>query len=142
MTELVVAVIGAGNVGCALAADLTIRGARVRLCTRSEARLRPISEVGEITLTGVVSGSAQVATLTTSVHEAVTDADVVAVTVPTPALPFYGGPLAEVCTADQLLWLDPGHSGGALFLAAEFERRGGPTGMPVCQLSTASHGSQ
>jgi opine dehydrogenase len=76
------------------------------------------------------------------VSEAVTGADVVAVTVPTPALPFYAGPLAEACAADQLLWLNPGHSGGALFLAAEFERLGGPSGMPICQLSTASHGSR
>jgi opine dehydrogenase len=80
--------------------------------------------------------------LTTSVREAVSGADVVAVTVPTPALPFYAGPLAEVCAADQLLWLNPGHSGGALFLAAEFERLGGPREMPICQLSTASHGSR
>jgi predicted dinucleotide-binding enzyme len=38
--------------------------------------------------------------LTTSVREAVIGADVVAVTVPTPALPFYAGPLAEACVTD------------------------------------------
>jgi opine dehydrogenase len=104
--------------------------------------LEPIRRAGELTLTGVVTGSARIATLTTSVREAVTGADVVAVTVPTPALPFYAAPLAEACAADQLLWLNPGHSGGALFLAAEFQRLGGPKGMPICQLSTASHGSR
>lgn len=142
MVEPIVAVIGAGNVGCALAAHLTLRGASVRLCTRSEARLAPIREAGEIILTGAVSGSARISMLTTCVREAVTGADVVAVTVPTPALPFYASPLAEACTADQLLWLNPGHSGGALFLAAEFGRLGGPRGMRMCQLSTASHGSR
>jgi opine dehydrogenase len=142
VAEPVVAVIGAGNVGCALAAHLTLRGASVRLCTRSEARLAPIREAGAITLTGAVSGPVRIATLTTSVREAVTGADVVAVTVPTPALPFYAAPLAEACGVDQLLWLNPGHSGGALFLVAEFERLGGPRGMRMCQLSTASHGSR
>jgi opine dehydrogenase len=100
VAELVVGVIGGGNVGCALAAHLTLSGATVRLCTRSEARLEPIRQIGEITLTGAVSGSARIAMLTTSVREAVIGADVVAVTVPTPALPFYAGPLAEACVTD------------------------------------------
>jgi opine dehydrogenase len=142
VAEVVVAVIGAGNVGCALAADLAMRGAQVRMCTRSEARLAPIREAGGITVTGAVSGSAAIPLLTTSVGEAAAGADVVAVTVPTPALPYYAGALAEACSTDQLLWLNPGHSGGALFLAAEFRRRGGPREMPMCQLSTASHGSR
>jgi 3-hydroxyisobutyrate dehydrogenase-like beta-hydroxyacid dehydrogenase len=46
VAELVVAVIGAGDVRCALAAHLTLRGAQVRLCTRSEARLTPIRAAG------------------------------------------------------------------------------------------------
>ncbi|MCW2632568.1 MAG: octopine/nopaline dehydrogenase [Pseudonocardia sp.] len=142
MPQVVVAVIGAGNVGCALAADLAMRGARVQLCTRSEARLAPIRDAGGITVSGAVSGSTAISMLTTSVGEAVAGADVVAVTVPTPALPYYAGALAEGCSTDQLLWLNPGHSGGALFLAAEFRRLGGPRGLPICQLSTASHGSR
>jgi opine dehydrogenase len=136
-----VAVIGAGTVGCALAADLAVRGHEVRLCTRSEERLAPLRAAGEITLTGALSGSATPERMTTSVHEAVAGAAVVAVTVPTPALPHYAPALVEVCTPDQLLWLDPGHSGGALYLAAEFDRAGRQA-PPLCQLSTATHGSR
>jgi hypothetical protein len=40
---------------------------------------------------------------------------VVAVTVPTAALPSYADALAE----EQLIWLNPGHSGGSLCLSAE-----------------------
>jgi opine dehydrogenase len=136
-----VAVIGAGNVGCALAAHLTLRGIDVRLCNRSEGRLQEIRQSGGITVTGAVGGVASISLLTTEVAEAVHGVDVVAVTVPTPALPYYAGALAETTTDEQLIWLDPGHSGGALYLGTEIRRRRG--GHPlVCQLSTASHGSR
>jgi opine dehydrogenase len=136
-----VAVIGAGNVGCALAAHLTLRGFDVRLCNRSARRLEEIRRSGGITVTGVVKGVAPVSTLTTDVGEAVRGADVVAVAVPTPALPFYAAALAKNTGDEQLIVLDPGHSGGALYLGAEIRRR--RDGKPlICQLSTASHGSR
>lgn len=138
-----VAVIGAGNVGCALAADLVLRGFDVRLCNRSPGRLEPIRKAGGLTVTGAIEGFAPLDRLTGSVEEAVAGADVVAVTVPTPALPAYAAPLGDATTPDQLLWLDPGHSGGALYLAAEFRRRSGNRGRRrLCQLSTSSHGAR
>jgi opine dehydrogenase len=142
MTAARVAVIGAGNVGCALAADLALRGEHVRLCNRSGSRLDAIREAGGITVTGAVEGFAPIAVLTTDMAEAVSNADVVAVTVPTPALPHYASALADTVTAGQLIWLDPGHSGGALYLGAEFRRRRQDRRPLICQLSTASHGSR
>ena len=141
MTGTRVTVIGAGNVGCALAAHLTLGGIEVRLCNRSAARLDEIRRSGGITVTGVIEGVAAVPSLTTDVEEAVRGADVVAVTVPAPALPFYGAALADTTRDDQLLWLDPGHGGGALYLGAEIRRRRGGNPL-ICQLSTASHGSR
>jgi opine dehydrogenase len=142
MAGMRVAVIGAGNVGSALAAHLTLEGVDVRLCNRSPARLEQIRDAGGITVTGAVEGVAPIAVLTTDMHEAVRGADVVAVTVPTAALPYYAAALAQTTANGQLIWLDPGHSGGALYLGAEFRRR--PDGrLPlICQLSTASHGSR
>ena len=138
----VVAVVGAGNVGCALAAHLSLRGVEVRLCTRSEARLAPIRRTGAIKIAGAVTGVGRIAMLTTSLDEAVDGAHIVAVTVPTPALPHYAPALVEATTAQQLLWLNPGHSGGALYLAAEFRRGNVERELRICQLSTASHGSR
>ena len=40
-----------------------------------------------------------------------------------------------------MIWLDPGHSGGALYLGAEILRRSGRPPL-ICQLSTASHGAR
>jgi opine dehydrogenase len=136
-----VAVIGAGNVGCALAADLALRGVEVRLFNRSPGRLAAIRDAGGITVTGEIEGFAAPAMVTGSLAEAVDGAEVVAVTVPTASLPAYGAALAQATTNEQLIWLNPGHSGGALYLAAELARagRGDRT---ICQLTTASHVSR
>jgi opine dehydrogenase len=87
-----------------------------------------IRQAGGITITGAVDGFAPVAVLTTNVQEAVHGADVVAVTVPTPALPHYAAALAETTTEGHLVWLNPGHSGGGVYLGAEFRRRRGERG--------------
>ena len=136
-----VAVIGAGNVGCALAADLSLRGFDVRLSGRPE-RLEAISASGSIELTGKVEGSAATPVLIADIGQAVRGADVIAVTVPTPALPDIARALVAAATPDQLIWLDPGHSGGALFLTAEFTRHGRSPRPQICQTSTASHGAR
>jgi hypothetical protein len=39
-----------------------------------------------------------------------------------------------------LLWLNPGHGGGARYLAAQFRRAQDETERRICQLCTASHG--
>jgi len=133
-----VAVIGAGNVGCALAADLALQGVEVRLFNRSPGRLAAIRNAGGITVTGEIDGFAAPGLVTGSLAEAVDGAGVVAVTVPTASLPAYAAALAKATSGEQLIWLNPGHSGGALFLAAELARAGGGE-RTICQLTTASH---
>lgn len=123
-----VAVIGAGNVGCALAGDLVLRGADVRLCNRSARRLDPIREAGGLTVTGEVDGFAPLDRLTDSVEDAVAGADIVAITVPTPALPFYAPLLADSTTAD--------HSSGSIPATAAGPCISPPSsaGGPVCRV--------
>jgi opine dehydrogenase len=135
----VVAVIGAGNVGCALAGDLALQGIEVRLFNRSPERLRAIGEAGGIALTGEIDGIARLALMTDSLAAAVDGAEVVALTVPTVSLPSYAAALAKTTTPEQVIWLNPGHSGGALFLAAELDRSTAPQSRKLCQLTTASH---
>jgi opine dehydrogenase len=134
-----IAVLGAGNVGCALAADLTRRGFDVRVFNRSAARLDPIREAGGITLTGVLDGFAEIRHLSVDLRETVRGAEVVVVALPTVSLPCYAEALAAATTDDQVIWLNPGHTGGALFLAREIRRRFPGRRPKICQLSTASH---
>jgi opine dehydrogenase len=137
-----VAVIGAGNVGCALAADLGLRGVEVRLFNRSPGRLAAIRDAGGITVTGEIEGSAPLSLVTGSLEQAVDGAGVVAVTVPTVSLPAYAAALVRATADGQLIWLNPGHSGGALYLAAELARAGRRGERTICQLTTASHVSR
>jgi opine dehydrogenase len=137
-----VAVLGAGNVGCALTADLVLRGFEVRLFNRSSPRLDPIREAGGIHATGMVEGFAPIALATHVVEEAVDGADVIALTVPSPALPFFASKLAMATTAEQVIWLNPGQSGGALYMAAEMERTNGRRDVRICQMTTSSHGAR
>lgn len=138
----VVAVVGAGNVGCALAAHLALRGANVRLFNRSRERLAPIRDAGGITVAGAVEGFAEIGLIADTLVDAVAGAEVVAVTVPASALPHYAAPLANAITDDQIIWLNPGQSGGALYLAAEIERETGRRGLKLCELTIASHVSR
>ena len=75
-------------------------------------------------MTGQVEGFASLSLLTDSIGEAVAGADLVGVPVPTASLPTYASALAETISEDQIILLNPGHSGGALYLATEFERAG------------------
>jgi opine dehydrogenase len=138
MTEAV-AVIGAGNVGCALGADLALRGIEVRLFNRSAERLYAIREAGGVVGTGAIDGFARVSLVTDSLKAAVSGAGVIFVTLPTSSLPAYAPALAEATADDQVICLNPGHTGGALFLAAQFARLKGRTSAKLCQLTTASH---
>jgi len=45
-----IAILGAGNGGCAAAADLTLRGFQVRLFARSESTIAKLAKLGEIEL--------------------------------------------------------------------------------------------
>jgi opine dehydrogenase len=134
-----VAVIGAGNVGCAVAAHLALGGAEVRLFNRSAERLHALRAAGGIAATGQVDGFAPLSLLTDSLAEAVAGAEVVFVAVPTASLPAYAAALVEATTDEQVICLNPGHSGGALYLATEFERATGRGARRLCQLTTASH---
>ena len=50
MTIHKIAILGAGNGGCAAAADLTLRGFQVRLFSRSESTTVKLGKIGEIEL--------------------------------------------------------------------------------------------
>ena len=50
MTIHKIAILGAGNGGCAAAADLTLRGCQVRLFSRSESTTVKLGKIGEIEL--------------------------------------------------------------------------------------------
>ena len=122
-----VAVLGAGNGGCATAADLAIRGFETRLYSRSEKTLEPLLRHGGIEL--VEHGQETFGRphlITPSLDEAVAGADLVTIAVPAVAHGFMARALAPLLTENQIVHLNPGQTGGSLHFVHELRQAGVP----------------
>jgi opine dehydrogenase len=113
-----IAVLGAGNGGCAAAADLTLRGYEVRLFSRSEKTLAPLLQRGGIEFVeGGKEGFAAPSLLTTNIKEAVEGVDLVITAIPAVAHEYLAQSLAPYLKDGQRILLNPGHTGGSLHFA-------------------------
>ncbi len=134
-----IAVLGAGHGGCAAAADLTLRGFEVRLHARRAERIAAIDANGGITARGVQDGTARITHLTTDVAEAVDGAALIMLVVPSVAHEFYAAALAPLLDGETPVFLNPGHTGGALHFAHALARAG-YTGTPrLCETVTLTY---
>jgi len=135
-----VAILGAGNGGRAAAADLGGRGFEVRLYNHSSARLEPLVERGGLEWEGPAGeGFVELAVITDDLAEAIRGADVVMLTVPISAYPFFARELGSVLPPDGVVFLNPGHMGGGLFLAHEIHRLTGRTDVRTCEVCTLAY---
>jgi opine dehydrogenase len=135
-----IAVLGAGNGGCAAAADLGDRGFEVRLYNRSRARLEPLIQRGGIERQGALGeGFVLLPVITDDLEQAVRGADLVMLTVPVSAHPFFARALGTILPPGGVVFLNPGHMGGGLFLAHEIHRLTGRTDVRTCEVSTLSY---
>src|SRR5918997_4747685 len=108
MTVQRIAVLGAGNGGCAAAADLGARGFEVRLYNRSRERLEPLLERGGLERHGATGeGFVELALITDDLGRAVGGADLIMLTVPISAHPFYARQLGPLLPPDGVLFLNP-----------------------------------
>lgn len=112
-------VMGAGHGGTAMAADLSLRGFRVRLWNRSPERIETIRTRGAIDLltpelSPLRGGTAKLEMVTNDIEAALDGADVVMVVVPATG----HADVARCCAAHlqdgQIVVLNPGRTGGAL----------------------------
>ncbi len=131
-----VAVLGAGNGGCAAAGVLALRGYEVRLHSATEQRLKPLRQ--GITLSCAYEGVARPSLMTTDLSRAVRDADLVMLVVPAVAHEGYARRLARILESGQIVFLNPGHTGGALHFANELKKWGGPD-VPLCESVTLTY---
>lgn len=116
MKGKVIGVLGAGNGGSALAADMTLAGHSCRLFEFPEYadNIEPIQAQGGIQVTGVArTGFARLETATTDLAEAVAGADLIMVTTVALAHERLAGELAPLLEDGQVVVLWPG-SGGTL----------------------------
>ena len=113
-----ITIVGAGNGGCAMAADLTLRGFQVRLCEiYNPNRIQELKKHGGIELTGAAGkGLLCPKLMTTSIDEAIKDVDIIFCTIPANGLEFNIRKFVPYLRSGQIIILTPGGVGGALFI--------------------------
>jgi opine dehydrogenase len=134
-----VAVLGAGHGGCAAAADLSRRGYSVRLHARHTDRLAPLRAQGGIEARGVAQGLVPIDLMTTDVAEAVRDADLVMLVVPSIAHAYYARALARLIDGRQPVFINPGHTGGGLHFLHELRGAGYRGPVRCCETVTLTY---
>jgi opine dehydrogenase len=134
-----IAILGAGHGGHAAAADLTRRGFEVTLHARSAKSLDPIRERGGIAMRGIHNGLVPFANVTTDIGEAVSGADLIMLVVPSTAHECYARLLASVLRPEQILFLNPGHTGGGLHLVNELRLAGYREPIQSCETVTLTY---
>ena len=138
MTIRTIAILGAGNGGLAAAADLTLQGYAVRLYSRSERTLEPIRERGGIELIeGEKKSFAELSAASTRIAEVVPGADVVMIVAPAVAHAGLAAALAPLMNEEQILLLNPGHTGGSLHVASVL--RGLGVKAKICETVTLTY---
>jgi opine dehydrogenase len=129
-----VAVIGAGNGGCAAAVDLTLRGYDVRLYGRSPETIQPLKDAGGIEHEGILGeGFTRIGMITNDPGEAMHGADAVLIMAPAQAHESIVAVIAPHLEAGQVCFAAPGHT---LTLIPAALRRNGHAQPVTCGTNT------
>jgi opine dehydrogenase len=140
MTISKIAVLGAGNGGCAAAADLTLKGYEVRLFSRSADTLAPIVRHGGIDL--VEAGGERSAVpflISTDLERVVDGAELIIIAAPSVAHEYLATSLMPYLRDGQHVLLNPGHTGGSLHFAAVLRGAGCKADVGLCETVTLTY---
>jgi opine dehydrogenase len=135
-----IAVLGAGNGGCAAVADLTLRGFQVRLFSRSESTIAKLAKRGEIEL--IERGETQSAApyfMSSHLLPVVQGADLIIVAAPAVAHEYLAENLAKHLSDGQRILLNPGHTGGSLHFHNLLRSLGCRAEIQLCETVTLSY---
>lgn len=140
MTIQKIAILGAGNGGCAAAADLTLRGFQVRLFSRSESTMVKLGKLGEIELVeGRVSKKAAPFFMSPHLPPVVQGVDLIVIATPSVGHEYLAKNLANYLTDGQRILLNPGHTGGSLHFANLLRTLGCKADVQLCETVTLTY---
>jgi len=135
-----IAILGAGNGGCAAAADLTLRGYEVRLFSRSESTIAKLAKRGEIELVEAgVKKSAAPYFMSPHLPPVVQGVDLIVVAAPSVAHEYLARSLAGYLTDGQRILLNPGHTGGSLHFLNLLRTLGCRADIQLCETVTLTY---
>lgn len=112
--KIIWAVIGGGNGGQSLAGHLALMGFAVRLYDIVPETIEAIRSRGGITVDGAVQGFGKLDRVTGDIKEALEGADIVMVVAPAVAHRTIASACAPFLLDDQIVFVHPGATGGAL----------------------------
>lgn len=136
-----IAVLGAGNGGHAMAAELTLKGHDVVLHTGNEAKLHDLQKNGGITISGVLGDRhVPLTAVTNDIKKAVTNAQLIAMPVPGMVQEQYLRSFIAHVRPGQAIWLCPG-TGGTL-IADRMLREAGKRGVLLIETLTLPYGAR
>jgi opine dehydrogenase len=129
-----IGILGAGNGGCAAAAQLSHAGFEIRLYGRSRHATDPLSAIGGIEFEGALGkGFARLALITNDIGQAMAGADLVLIMTPTHAHEEIARALAPYLTPGHLVMAAPGHT--LLLIPTSIRSCGGRVGT-YCESSS------
>jgi len=135
-----IAILGAGNGGCAAAADLTLRGFQVRLFSRSESTMVKLGRLGEIELVeGGVAKKAAPFFMSPHLPPVVQGVDLIVIATPAVGHEYLAKGIANYLTDGQRILLNPGHTGGALHFANLLRTLGCKADVQLCETVTLAY---
>jgi opine dehydrogenase len=135
-----IAILGAGNGGCAAAADLTLRGFEVRLFARSESTIAKLAKLGEIELIeNGVSKKAAPFFMSPHLPPVVQGVDLIVIATPAVGHEYIAKNLANYLTDGQRILLNPGHTGGSLHFASLLRTLGCKAEVHLCETVTLTY---
>jgi len=135
-----IAILGGGNGGHAIAADLTIKGFDVRIFSRWPEEFKALRDRGGIDFTDS-SGERFVPfnRVCERMEEVLDGAEMILFTVPAIAHDYYGEASAPYLKAGQIVVLNPGSTGGALAFRKRLKDVGSKWNGPICETSTLTY---
>lgn len=114
------AVIGAGNGGQAMAAQLSMLGCSVSLYDIDAAKIKALQEKKIFEVSGKLEGTAEIDLITGDIGKAIENRDVIMVTTTTDSHAAVAEELIPFIKATQLVFLCPGHTGGTILMRNAF----------------------
>lgn len=139
-----ICLVGGGNGGFAISADMALAGYRVSLWEdeRFAAGIAELMKTKTITLTGASrNGEAHLYKVTTDLADAVSDVDVIVVSMPAFAQEDMALRLSKVVKPGQIVFLCPGATGGALVYGRVFHEQG-VKDVRICEVQTMPYSTR
>ncbi len=133
-TEATCAVIGAGLGGCALIANMALKGYRMRLHDLNDARLTDIRDRGGIEVEGLFQGFAAVELVTPELAPTVDGVDIIILCTGSNMHAEVARLLAPLLKDGQTILLVQGGTGGSLIVRNELDRAGCRAEVDVCEM--------